>query len=140
MNHSKSIAVTGLVLASLAGATAQANPFAATSLSHGYQLVAAEAACGASTDSKDAVKTDGAKKDHEGKCGEGKCGGDKKKAAAATTDKAAEGKCGEGKCGEGKCGENMGKADAKATDAKTKEAKCGAEHKKASEGSCGGAM
>lgn len=134
MNHSKSIAVTGLVLASLAGASAQANPFAATSLTHGYQIVAAEAACGGNADSKDAVKTDGAKKDHEGKCG-----GDKKKAAAAT-DKAAEGKCGEGKCGEGKCGENMGKADAKAADAKTKEAKCGAEHKKASEGSCGGAM
>ena len=36
--------------------------------------------------------------------------------------------------------EYIAKADAKAADAKTKEAKCGAEHKKASEGSCGGAM
>lgn len=117
MNNTTSMALAGLVLASLAGASAQANPFAATPLAQGYQLVGAEAACGghANTDKK---TDDSAKK--------------------AADSKAKEGMCGEGKCGEGMCGENMQKADASAE--KTKEAKCGAEHQKASQGSCGGAL
>lgn len=137
MNNSKTIALTGLVLASLTGASAQANPFAATALSQGYQVVAPEAACGG-TASTDAKADGSAKKEHEGKCGEGKCGAKKAADGKAADAKAKEGMCGEGKCGEGKCGENMGKADAAAD--KSKEAKCGADHKKASQGSCGGVM
>lgn len=122
MNNTTSMALAGLVLASLAGASAQANPFAATPLAQGYQLVGAEAACGghANTDKK---TDDSAKKAADNK---------------AADNKAKEGMCGEGKCGEGMCGENMQKADASAE--KTKEAKCGAEHQKASQGSCGGAL
>jgi len=65
-------------------ASAEVNPFSATPLTAGYDVVSAG--------------------EHEGKCGEGKCG--------EGEDKTAEGKCGEGKCGEseeksaeGKCGE-----------------------------------
>lgn len=63
-------------------ASADVNPFSATPLTAGYDIVSAGS--------------------HEGKCGEGKCG--------EGEDKAGEGKCGEGKCGEektseGKCGE-----------------------------------
>ena len=57
-------------------ASADVNPFSATPLNTGYDIVNAgdhEGKCG------------------EGKCGEGKCGGDAKKDS--------EGKCGEGKCG-----------------------------------------
>lgn len=57
-------------------ASADVNPFSATPLNSGYDIVNAgdhEGKCG------------------EGKCGEGKCGGDAKKDS--------EGKCGEGKCG-----------------------------------------
>ena len=67
-------------------ASADVNPFSATPLNAGYDIVNAG--------------------DHEGKCGEGKCGESKGE------DKGEEGKCGEGKCGgdakkdgEGKCGE-----------------------------------
>ncbi|WP_306518749.1 hypothetical protein [Rheinheimera sp.] len=109
-------AVGVLVLGSITTAVS-ATTFQATELAAGYQLSAAEAACGADkakTDDKSkeakcgADKAATADKAKEGKCGEGKCGGDKMadKATdkAATTDKAKEGKCGEGKCGEGKCG------------------------------------
>ena len=68
-----SVAATlgAVVVGSLAATgTANANPFAMTQLSSGYEL--------SST--------------FEAKCGEGKCGGDK-------PAKAGEGKCGEGKCG-----------------------------------------
>ena len=67
-------------------ANASANPFSATPLNSGYDIVNAgghEGKCGEG-------------KCGEGKCGEGICGGD--------SDKDGEGKCGEGKCGEGKCG------------------------------------
>lgn len=79
-------------------ASADVNPFAAQSLSQGYDIVSAgdhEGKCG------------------EGKCGEGKCGGD--------DAKGEEGKCGEGKCGEGKCGGD----DAKGEEGKCGEGKCG---------------
>ncbi len=83
-------------------ASADANPFAATQLTTGYDLAnygAHEGKCGEG-------KCGGDKADKEGKCGEGKCGGDK----ADKEGKCGEGKCGgdkagkEGKCGEGKCG------------------------------------
>jgi len=60
-------------------ASADVNPFSATPLNNGYDIVNADG--------------------HEGKCGEGKCGESK-----GGEDKGEEGKCGEGKCGEGKCG------------------------------------
>ena len=80
-------------------ASADVNPFSATPLNAGYDIVNAgdhEGKCGEGKC--------GESKGEEGKCGEGKCGGD--------AEKDAEGKCGEGKCGgdakkdgEGKCGE-----------------------------------
>lgn len=97
-SKSLSMALSGALLSCAAAtATADVNPFQATPLASGYDLL---------------NKAQG-----EGKCGEGKCG-DKKAAK--------EGKCGEkkakreGKCGEGKCGED--KAHNKKTD---KEGKCG---------------
>ena len=72
-------------------ASADVNPFSATPLNAGYDIVNAgdhEGKCGEGKC--------GESKGEEGKCGEGKCGGD--------AEKDAEGKCGEGKCGEGKCG------------------------------------
>ena len=94
------MAVGALVFGSLAtvATTANANPFTATELASGYEMVAAE-----------------------GKCGEGKCGEDK---AEKAKDKAKEGKCGEGKCGADKKGEQEGKCggDKKAEG----EGKCGA--------------
>jgi uncharacterized low-complexity protein len=130
INRKVATAVGVFVLGSLSSVgVAQANAFSATELSGGYQLAAAEAACGADKAKTTADKAKEAKcgadkakatadKAKEGKCGEGKCGADKAKAAAdkakeakcgadkakATADKAKEGKCGEGKCGEGKCG------------------------------------
>jgi len=124
------VGVAFLATASLApmASAEQANPFAASELSAGYDL---------------------ASKDMEGKCGgdktksEGKCGGDKAKAKA-------EGKCGEGKCGgdkmkakaEGKCGGDKMKAEGKCggdkAASKAKEGKCGGD-KSMKEGSCGGA-
>ena len=55
-------------------ASADVNPFSATPLSTGYDIVNADG--------------------HEGKCGEGKCGESK-----GGEEKGEEGKCGEGKCG-----------------------------------------
>jgi uncharacterized low-complexity protein len=97
--------VTSLSAAPVAQAGSD-NPFAASSLSSGYQV---------------------ASNHMEGKCGEGKCGG-KKKVEKKSEGKCGEGKCGgkkkvekksEGKCGEGKCGA-QGKAQKKGT-----EGKCG---------------
>lgn len=119
MNKKVVSAMGALMLSSIAVANnANAATFQATEMAAGYQLSAAEAACGADkakTDDKNkeakcgadkAATSDKAKegKCGEGKCGEGKCGGDKAADKAATADKAKEGKCGEGKCGEGKCG------------------------------------
>ncbi len=70
-NKTTAVAVSALVLGSLASlsVTANANPFSAEQLNAGYQLASAEASCGADK-----------AKDKEAKCGEGKCGGDKKDA------------------------------------------------------------
>jgi uncharacterized low-complexity protein len=82
-------------MAATSFADVQENPFGATDLGAGYDLLAkdeAEGKCG------------------EGKCGEGKCGEAKDDAegkcgeAKSDSKDDAEGKCGEGKCGEGKCG------------------------------------
>ena len=77
---------------------AETNPFSATELNSGYDIVnkGKEGKCGEGKC--------GGEKGEEGKCGEGKCGGEKGKEG-----KCGEGKCGgekgkEGKCGEGKCG------------------------------------
>ena len=103
-NKMLSMALSGALLSCAAAtATADVNPFQATPLASGYDLLNKAGA--------------------EGKCGEGKCGGDKKAAKEGKCgekkakregkcgedkahDKKAgkEGKCGEGKCGEGKCG------------------------------------
>jgi uncharacterized low-complexity protein len=87
-------------------ASAEVNPFAANTLSSGYDLVnyahheegkGGEGKCGGDKADKEG-KCGEAKAGKEGKCGEGKCGGDK--AAKEAGGKAAkEGKCGEGKCG-----------------------------------------
>ncbi len=106
MQQKMAAAMGTLLLSSIATVNAAESSFQAVELAAGYQLSAAEAACGA--DKKKTDDKDIADKAKEGKCGEGKCGGDKMadKAADKTdkTDKAQEGKCGEGKCGEGKCG------------------------------------
>lgn len=97
MAHSKTsrALILGTALLGAAGAqfaAADSNPFGATQLPSGYNLLAlqTEGKCGEGKcgEAKD-------KKAGEGKCGEGKCGGDK----AAKSEKAGEGKCGEGKCG-----------------------------------------
>lgn len=72
-------------------ASADVNPFSATPLNTGYDIVNAgdhEGKCG---EGKCGESKGGEGKGEEGKCGEGKCGGDAKKDS--------EGKCGEGKCG-----------------------------------------
>lgn len=124
MNKKVVLAMGGLMLSSIAvTGNASAATFQATELAAGYQLSAAEAACGA-----DKAKTDDKNK-------EAKCGADK----AATADKAKEGKCGEGKCGEGKCGGDKAAdkaSDKAATADKAKEGKCG--EGKCGEGKCGG--
>lgn len=60
-------------------ASADVNPFSATPLNAGYDIVNAD--------------------DHKGKCGEGKCGEGKCGESDSGKDKGEEGKCGEGKCG-----------------------------------------
>ncbi len=101
MQQKMAAAMGTLLLSSIATVNAAETSFQAVELAAGYQLSAAEAACGA-----DKKKTDD--KDTADKAKEGKCGGDKMADKAADkadkTDKAQEGKCGEGKCGEGKCG------------------------------------
>jgi uncharacterized low-complexity protein len=100
MTSNKLALTVGAIALSFTAATfaASENPFAAKSLTKGYQVAdnhakdkegkCGEGKCGAEK------KTAG-EKDKEGKCGEGKCGADKK----AAGEKAKEGKCGEGKCG-----------------------------------------
>ncbi len=69
-------------------ASANVNPFSATPLNTGYDIVNADG--------------------HEGKCGEGKCGeskdGEDKGEEGTAGDDAKKGADAEGKCGEGKCG------------------------------------
>lgn len=80
-----------LATALLPIASADVNPFSATPLNTGYDIVNAgdhEGKCG---EGKCGESKGGEGKGEEGKCGEGKCGGDAKKDS--------EGKCGEGKCG-----------------------------------------
>jgi uncharacterized low-complexity protein len=89
--------VTSLAAAPVAQANGE-NPFAASSLSSGYQVASnhMEGKCGGKKDAegKCGGKKAEEKKKSEGKCGEGKCGGKK-----AEEKKKSEGKCGEGKCG-----------------------------------------
>ena len=97
-------------------ASASANPFAATELNAGYDIV------------------------NQGKEGEGKCGGDKGEkggegkcggAMGDKGDKSGEGKCGDAmgdkgdKNGEGKCGGDMDKKSKKGGEGKCGEGKCG---------------
>ena len=87
MNHSQKsivLAITGAFALSIVGTSVNAaeNPFAAKSLTSGYQV---------------ADNTEGKMKD--GKCATGKCGATKK----ATTEKTKEGKCSAEKTKEGKC-------------------------------------
>jgi uncharacterized low-complexity protein len=95
------VAVGTAFAASMAAASfadVKDDPFGATSLDAGYDLLAkgeAEGKCG------EGKCGDEAKGEGEGKCGEGRCGDAKDDAEG----KCGEGKCGEGKCGEGKCGE-----------------------------------
>jgi uncharacterized low-complexity protein len=107
MKTTKSIVATvgtAVLLGTGSMAMAAENPFAAQSLTSGYQLAemdkAAEAKCGEGKCGADGKKEmrDGKKAMEEGKCGEGKCGADGKK--DMHEGKAME----EGKCGEGKCG------------------------------------
>ena len=74
-------------------ASADVNPFSATPLNTGYDIVNADGHEGNCGEGKCGESKGGEEKGEEGKCGEGKCGGDAKKGADA------EGKCGEGKCG-----------------------------------------
>ena len=84
-------------------ASADVNPFSATPLSTGYDIVNAdghEGKCGEGKcgEGKCGESKGGEEKGKEGKCGEGKCGGDAKDSSEAKGAH-AEGKCGEGKCG-----------------------------------------
>ena len=121
-NKSLALAVSGAFLLSVGTASFAAgeNPFAAKSLSSGYQVADATT-----------------KKMKDGKCGTGKCGANKKKMMEKM---AAEGKCSAEKMKEGGCSAEM-KADMEKADAtdktadKAKEASCSAEMK-AKDGSC----
>ena len=79
-------------------ASADVNPFSATPLSTGYDIVNADGHEGKCGEGKCGESKGGEEKDKEGKCGEGKCGGDAKDSTEAKGAH-AEGKCGEGKCG-----------------------------------------
>lgn len=79
-------------------ASADVNPFSATPLSTGYDIVNADGHEGKCGEGKCGESKGGEEKDEEGKCGEGKCGGDAKDSTEAKGAH-AEGKCGEGKCG-----------------------------------------
>ena len=88
---------------------ATANPFAATTLSSGYQVADAEKM----QDGKCSAGKCGAEKMEkkaDGKCGTGKCGAHKKaKEGSCSAEKMKEGACSaekmkEGKCASGKCG------------------------------------
>ena len=79
-------------------ASADVNPFSATPLSTGYDIVNADGHEGKCGEGKCGESKGGEEKGKEGKCGEGKCGGDAKDSSEAKGAH-AEGKCGEGKCG-----------------------------------------
>ena len=114
-NTQKSIAlaISGAFALTIAATTVHAaeNPFAAKTLSSGYQVADAE------TKMKD------------GKCSTGKCGATKK-AAMEKAEKAHEGSCSAEKMKDGSCSAEM-----KAEAAKSHEGSCSAE-KKAKDGSC----
>ena len=119
-NKTLALAIGGAFLLSVGTASFAAgeNPFAAKSLSSGYQVADADM-----------------KKMKDGKCGTGKCGANKKKAEAAAKAKEAEGKCSaEMKDKEGSCSAEMKDKAADATD-KAAEGSCSAEMK-GKEGSC----
>ena len=110
------IGASFLAMSVIPMASADANPFAITELSSGYELASAD------------------KSGAEGKCGEGKCGGSN--AGSAGKSQKAEGKCGGSTAeherskaeGEGKCGGSNAGSAAKSEKV---EGKCG-------EGKCGG--
>ena len=117
-NKTLALAVGSAFLLSVGTASFAAgqNPFAAKTLSSGYQVADADM-----------------KKMKDGKCGTGKCGANKKKAE----EKAAEGSChGDMKAKEGSCHGDMAKGDmTKEGAAKDKEMSCSADMKD-KEGSC----
>jgi len=118
-NTQKSIAlaVSGAFALSIAATSVNAaeNPFAAKSLSSGYQIAEQD------TKMKD------------GKCGAGKCGANMKKMKKTQTEKAKEGSCSAEKMKDGTCSAEMkGSAD------KAREGSCSAEKMK--EGSCSAEM
>jgi uncharacterized low-complexity protein len=101
-----SVLGAAFLAASATPVLADANPFQASPLASGYDLVSkanAEGKCGEGKCGGDKAQSEGeksknkAKAKAEGKCGEGKCGGDKARAEGKKAK--AEGKCGEGKCG-----------------------------------------
>jgi len=117
-NNIKALSLaTGTALALSMASTnvlaADANPFAMSQLSQGYQVAMEEGKCGGSMKKNTEAKCGGdMKKNTEAKCGgsmqktsEGKCGDSMKKTQEAkcggsmAKTKAKEGKCGEGKCG-----------------------------------------
>ena len=93
-NKTLALAVGSALLLSVGTASfaASQNPFAAKSLSSGYQVADADM-----------------KKMKDGKCGTGKCGATKKKTEAAADAKAHEGSCSAEKAAEGKCSAEMAK-------------------------------
>ncbi len=104
-NKTMAVIVGGAFAATLAMSPvvhADQNPFAAKSLSNGYQVA------------------DGGEKMKDGKCGEGKCGSSKKKAK--------EGKCGAERGKEGKCSSDKSKEGSCSSD-KSKEGSCSSDKK-----------
>lgn len=81
-------------------ANAAENPFSLTSLSSGYQKVAAEGSCGG----KKGESSCGGKGKGQGMKGESHCGGKKdgESHCGGKSGKGGEASCGEGKCGGGK--------------------------------------
>jgi uncharacterized low-complexity protein len=93
-------------MAATSSADVQENPFGATDLGAGYDLLAKDEAEGKCGEGKCGEgKCGDAKGQGEGTCGEGKCGEGKCGEAKDEAKDGGEGKCGEGKCGEGKCGD-----------------------------------
>jgi uncharacterized low-complexity protein len=96
------LAIGASLLPLTAMAQTDANPFALSDLSAGYQMTAE-------------AKPDAGQKMKDGACGEGKCGAAMMKPAAAPDKKAVEGKCAgnkpaapaDAKKMEGNCGANM---------------------------------
>lgn len=109
-NKKLALAIGGAFALSIAASAVHAaeNPFAAKTLSSGYQ-----------------VAENTAEKMKDGKCGAGKCGASKKAAA----EKAKEGSCSAEKTKEGKCSADKMKEGSCSAE-KTKEGKCSADMKK----------